>query len=696
MAKNVAPSNARNQSSRASDASLTGAGPDRRVPPGAPEGVHTAGRARVVIESVSPCVDGGRFAVKRVVGESVRVEADIFCDGHDAISAVARHRRVGEEAWQEVRMVPLVNDRWAGEFVVEAEGAHEFEIEAWVDHFASWRRDLRRRADAKQDLTPEYTVGARLISRVIERAGDAQPELRSLEAALREATGSRRLQAALDERLALLMFQGDARRFATRTLAPMPVWVDRERARFSAWYELFPRSCAVNDRTHGTLRDVIAQLDHVAAMGFDVLYLPPIHPIGRTFRKGKNNSLRAGEQDVGSPWAIGGPEGGHDSIHPALGTEADFLALVAAAHERGIEIALDLALQCSPDHPYVTQHPEWFKHRPDGSIQYAENPPKKYQDIYPFDFECDAWRELWDEVLRVVLLWVARGVRIFRVDNPHTKPFPLWEWLIGEVKRRDPGVLFLAEAFTRPSVMHRLGKLGFTQSYTYFAWRNGPEELREYFTGLASPPTADYFRPNAWPNTPDILPEYLQHGGRSAFIVRAVLAATLCASWGIYGPAYELMEHAPIKPGSEEYLDSEKYQLRDWPTGRPDSLGPLIAMLNRARRENPALQQDRTLTFHPCDNPAIVCFSKRAGDNAIVVVANTNPHETHWGRVRLDLGSLGLDADGAYQMHDLLTGLRCRWQGSEGVVGLNPATCPAHLFRVRRHARTEAQFEYFV
>jgi len=369
---------------------------------------------------------------------------------------------------------------------------------------------------------------------------------------------------------------------------------------------------------------------------------------------------------------------------------------VHEADARGIEIALDFALQCSPDHPYVKQHPEWFKHRPDGSIQYAENPPKKYQDIYPFDFECADWRSLWEEILRVMLVWVDRGVRIFRVDNPHTKPFPLWEWLISEVKRRDPGVLFLAEAFTRPRPMHRLAKLGFTQSYTYFAWRNNPEDLREYFTELTTTNAADYFRPNAWPNTPDILTEYLQHGGRGAFIVRAALAATLCASWGIYGPAYELMEHLPAKPGSEEYLDSEKYQLRAWPVERADSLAPLITALNRARRENPALQQDRTLRFHRCDNPSIVCYSKTAGDNAIVVVANTDPHSTQWGQVHLDLAALGLAETAPYQMHDLLTGVRYRWQGKTNVVGLDPATCPAHVFRLRRHQRTEAQFEYFI
>ncbi len=651
------------------------------------------GRVRVVIEQVTPSVPGGAFAVKRIVGEPVRVEADIFCDGHDAIGAVIRHRRVGAPEWSESRLRPLVNDRWAGDFCPLSEGEHEFTVEAWVDHFATWRRDLRRRAEAGQDLTVEYQIGAALVD---EAVGDADASLRAYAARLLDGSEPDRIDAALDERIALLMEQAGPRRFVCRAEPPVRVRVDRERARFSSWYELFPRSVGTDGARHGTLRDVITRLDAISAMGFDVLYLPPIHPIGRTFRKGRNNTLNAGAGDVGSPWAIGGPEGGHDAIHPALGTPEDFRALVGEAGLRGIEIALDLALQCSPDHPYVRQHPQWFKHRPDGSIQYAENPPKKYQDIYPFDFECEDWRALWDEVLRVVLLWVERGVRIFRVDNPHTKPFALWEWLIAEVKKRDPGVLFLAEAFTRPKVMHRLAKLGFTQSYTYFAWRNGSWEIREYYTELTRTAAADYFRPNAWPNTPDILTEYLQHGGRGAFIVRAALAATLCASWGVYGPAFELMEHRPAKPGSEEYLDSEKYQLRAWPTERADSLAPLLAALNRARRENPALQQDRTLRFHDCDNPAIVCFSKTDGENAVVVAANLDPHALQWSRVHLDTASLGLDEHRPYQMHDLITGARFRWQGRTNVVGLDPATCPVHVFRVRRHQRTEKDFDYFL
>ncbi len=652
------------------------------------------GRVRVVIEDVTPAVPGNGFAVKRTVGETVRVEADIFADGHDRIGAVLRHRLTDGGPWHEVGMTPGVNDRWHGEFEVLTEGAHEFTLEAWIDPFATWQRDLRRRAEAQQELEAEFLVGAALIEAAIREGSPG--ELRTYADALARSNHADRVDVALDDRLASLMGTHGPRRHAARLASPVRVWVDRERARFSAWYELFPRSVRRAGAAHGTLRDVVSRLDTIRQMGFDVLYLPPIHPIGRQYRKGRNNTLEPDGDDVGSPWAIGSAEGGHDAIHPQLGNLEDFRLLVREAAARDIEIALDLALQCSPDHPYVREHPEWFRHRPDGSICYAENPPKKYQDIYPLDFECADWRGLWEEVRRIVRVWMDRGVRVFRVDNPHTKPFRMWEWLIGEIKRVDPGVLFLSEAFTRPKVMYRLAKLGFTQSYTYFAWRNGPQDLRQYFTELTRTAVADFFRPNAWPNTPDILTDYLQHGGRAAFIVRAVLAATLCASWGVYGPAFELLENRALRPGSEEYADSEKYQLRAWDTERQDSLAPLLALLNAARRENPALQHDRTLAFHDCDNPAIVCYSKTRGENAVVVAANTDPHRAQWAKLHLDLDALDLPPDRPYQMHDLLTGARYRWLGPDNVVGLDPAACPVHVFRVRRHDRTEAEFEYFL
>jgi starch synthase (maltosyl-transferring) len=496
----------------------------------------------------------------------------------------------------------------------------------------------------------------------------------------------------------MFMKRHGTRLFQTEYPTPSAkIWVDRWKARFSTWYELFPRSASSDPGRRGNFKDVEAQLPRISAMGFDVLYLPPIHPIGRAFRKGKNNSPVAEPGDVGSPWAIGGAEGGHDAIHPELGTMSDFDALVRAAAARDIEIAMDIAFQCSPDHPYVKQHPEWFRHRPDGTIQYAENPPKKYQDIYPFDFECENHKELWNELLRVVLFWHAKGIKIFRVDNPHTKPFPFWEWLIAEVKSRDPDVLFLAEAFTRPKVMYRLGKLGFSQSYTYFTWRNEPWAIKQYYTELFQTNVADFFRPNAWPNTPDILPEYLQTDARSAHIVRAILAATLCANYGIYGPAFELMVNKPVAPGKEEYLHSEKYEAYTWNLDREDSLVELLTRLNQIRRENPALQHDRGFQFHECDNPKVVVFSKKRGSNVILVAANTDPFRTQWANINLDLAAVGIEAaDQPFQVHDLLSNERFQWQGNWNTVGLDPGSNPAHVFAVRRKARSEHDFDYFV
>jgi len=477
-----------------------------------------------------------------------------------------------------------------------------------------------------------------------------------------------------------------------------PLVVDPERARFSAWYELFPRSASSTPGAHGTFHDVEARLPYVAELGFDVLYFPPIHPIGREKRKGKNNSLAPSAEDVGSPWAIGAAEGGHKSLHPELGTLEDFRRLVARAREFGIEIALDIAFQCAPDHPYVKEHPEWFRWRPDGTVQYAENPPKKYQDIYPFNFETDDWRALWEELASVFEFWMAEGVRIFRVDNPHTKPFAFWEWAIARLKRQHPEAIFLAEAFTRPKVMHRLAKLGYTQSYTYFAWRNTKWELTEYFTELARGPGREYFRPNVWPNTPDILTEHLQFGGRPAFMARLVLAATLAASYGIYGPAFELLESKPRDPGGEEYLDSEKYQIRAWDLAREDSLRGFIARVNEARRDNPALQSDASLAFFPVDNEHIICYAKATPDleNVVVTVVNVDPYHTQSGWVELDLAALGVDERSPYQMHELLTGARYLWHGARNFVSLDVTRSPAQIFRLRRKVRTERDFDYFL
>ncbi len=660
------------------------------------EEIPADGRVRAVIENVSPSVDDGRFPIKRTLGEQVLVEADCFTDGHDALACMLCWRHESESAWHEVPMEALPNDRWRACFRVDRLGRYEYTVAAWVDAFLSWQRDFRRRVDA-DDIRSAALQGAELIEAAAARtSGPDADALREWAARLRETHELDEIrECALEPDLSALALRRPDRSHERRWPIVHAVWVDRERARFSTWYELFPRSTGRGGR-HGTFDDVVERLPYIAHMGFDVLYLPPIHPIGRARRKGRNNALTATAEDVGSPWAIGAAEGGHMSVHPELGGIEAFRRLLAAARSHGIEVALDLAYQCSPDHPYVKSHPEWFRHRPDGSVQYAENPPKRYQDIYPFNFESDDWRALWRELRAVIEHWIGEGVRIFRVDNPHTKAFSFWEWAIEDVKRCHPDVIFLAEAFTRPKVMHRLAKLGFTQSYTYFAWRNTKHELVEYFTELAHGPGREYFRPNAWPNTPDILTEYLQYGGRGAFLARVVLGSTLCASYGIYGPAFELMESAAREPGSEEYLDSEKYQLRHWDIERPDSLADLIARLNHARRDNVALQSDWSLHFHPTDNDALVCYSKTHGDNVELVVVNVDPHHVQSGWTALDLDVLGLDPATPFQMHELLSGARYLWQGARNFVQLDPHRAPAHVFRLRRKVRTERDFDYFL
>jgi starch synthase (maltosyl-transferring) len=657
------------------------------------------GRVRVVIEAITPVVDGGRFAAKRVIGDHVVVEADCFTDGHDAVAARVLWRREDEQAWREAPMTFLGNDRWRGSFKVDALGRYRYTVTAWVDHFLSWLHDLKRRIDP-EDIKIAALVGAELIEAAAKRAsGVDRKQLADWGAQLRAGGDADSLKTlGLDEALGEV-----ARRYPDRSLAhtyPMelPLVVDPERARYSTWYELFPRSTSPVAGQHGTFQDVEARLPYVAELGFDVLYFPPIHPVGREKRKGRNNSLAPTAEDVGSPWAIGAAEGGHKSLHPQLGTLEDFRRMVARARELGIEIALDIAYQCAPDHPYIKEHPEWFRWRPDGTVQYAENPPKKYQDIYPFNFESEAWQALWEELVSVFEFWIAEGVRIFRVDNPHTKAFPFWEWTIDRLKRDHPETIFLAEAFTRPKVMHRLAKLGYTQSYTYFAWRNTKSELTEYFTELARGPGREYFRPNVWPNTPDILTEYLQFGGRPAFMARLALAATLAASYGIYGPAFELLEAKPREPGSEEYLDSEKYQLRDWDFDRADSLRGYIARLNKARRENPALQSDWSLRFFPVDNEHLICYAKMTADmeNVVVSVVNLDPYHTQSGWVELDLAALGVDPTAPYQMHELLTGARYLWNGPRNFVSLDVTRSPAQIFRMRRKVRTERDFDYFL
>jgi starch synthase (maltosyl-transferring) len=656
-------------------------------------------RARVVIEAITPAVDGGRFAVKRVVGDRVEVEADCFADGHDMLACMLRHRRDDETQWQETSMIALPNDRWSGVFTVATPGRYRYTVTAWVDGFLSWRHDFARRIDA-EDLRIAARVGADLIDAAAQRASGAdRRQLAKWSAQLRDIDQVPALRAlALSDELAAIAARHPDRGLATTYPVEFPLEVDRERARYSTWYELFPRSCADAAGAHGTLLDCVARLPYVSNMGFNVLYLPPIHPIGRERRKGRNNTLDPGPSDVGSPWAIGAAEGGHKALDPRLGTLDDFRRLITAAREHGLELALDIAFQCAPDHPYAREHPSWFRRRPDGTVQYAANPPKKYQDIYPFNFESEDWEALWHELASVMSFWIGEGVRIFRVDNPHTKPFTFWEWAIGRIKGDHPDVLFLSEAFTRPKVMHRLAKVGFTQSYTYFTWRNTKRELTEYFTELTQGPGRDYFRPNCWPNTPDILPEYLQTGGRAAFMSRLVLAATLSANYGIYGPAFELLEATPREPGAEEYLNSEKYEVRQWDLARADSLSGFIARVNAARGDNPALQTDSGLSFVPIDNDELICYAKvdAASDNAVLVVVNLDPRNPQSGWVTLDLAVLGLDAERAFQVHDLLTDARYLWTGARNFVRLDPARVPAHIFRVRRSVRTERDFDYFL
>jgi starch synthase (maltosyl-transferring) len=652
----------------------------------------------VVIEGVDPEIDGGRFPVKRTVGEEVEVRADVHADGHDVLAAVLRYRHVESADWAEVPMSALGNDRWSARFRVTALGRYEYTVEAWVDRFASWRKELAKKVEAGQDVTSELLEGAELVGQAARRASGAEADwLREQGAALaRGEDQAGRARAALGPALATVMAHHADRGLGTTYERALAVTVEQERARYGAWYELFPRSCAAEPGRHGAFKDCERRLPYVAGMGFDVLYLPPIHPIGRSFRKGPNNTLQAGPNDPGSPWAIGGPEGGHKAVNPQLGTLADFDRLVAAARQRDIDVALDLAFQCSPDHPYVREHPEWFRHRPDGTIKYAENPPKKYQDIYPLDFECGDWQALWHELLSVVLFWVGHGVRIFRVDNPHTKPFRFWEWLIGQVQQRHPDTVFLSEAFTRPKVMRYLAKSGFSQSYTYFTWRNTKPEITAYLTELTQTAVREYMRPNLFANTPDILPEFLWHAGRPAFQIRLVLAATLGASYGIYGPPFEACENRPLGQG-EEYRDSEKYQVRHWEWDRPNVFRDFVARVNQIRRDNPALHFDHRLRFYPSDNEHLIFYGKTTPDlsSIILVVVNVDPHHPQSGWVRVPLAELGLGPGSSYQAHDLLTDARFLWHGEANYVHLDPGVCPAHILRLRRRVKTERDFDYY-
>ena len=641
---------------------------------------------RVAIEKVTPELDGGRFPVKRMIGDVLEVEADIFGDGHDKLAAVVRYRRADESAWHEVPMAFVDNDRWGGRFALTRNARYVYTVQAWRDVFASWCLEVGKKHDAGLDLALEMEEGRQLVARTAAAAsGEDAAALKALSAELGARAEDQGFQLArlLSAPVAALMRRADLRQNLATYHRELEVICDRTAAAFAAWYEIFPRSMSDDPQRHGTFRDVIAKLPYVQAMGFDVLYFPPIHPIGRTNRKGRNNSLKAFEGDPGSPYAIGAAEGGHDALHPELGSFDDFRALIEAAAAHGLEIAIDFAIQCSPDHPWIKAHPEWFEWRPDGTLKFAENPPKKYEDISNVSFYTEgAIPGLWLELRDVILFWVARGVKIFRVDNPHTKAFPFWEWMIREVQDRHPDTVFLAEAFTRPKVMARLAKVGFTQSYSYFTWRETKEELTEYLTELTQKEAREHMRPNFFVNTPDINPVYLQGAPRAAYQIRAVLASTLSTLWGLYS-GFELCEGTPV-PGKEEYLDSEKYQIRAWDWDRPGHIRDDVTALNRIRRDNPALWQFTDLTFAQAWDDHILVYTKisSAKDNAVMVAVNLDPHQAHGCAFEVPLWRFGLGDHAEIACEDLLSGRRFTWTGKTQHVWLDPAVRAYAIWRL--------------
>ncbi len=653
-------------------------------------------RQRVWIAAITPQVEGGRWPSKAVVGEAVKVQADLVCDGHDLVGGAVLFQAPGAATWSEVPLSSLVNDRFEARFVVDRPGFWRFMVEAWVNTFSTWRRGLEKKVAAQQDVRVELMEGQNLVSAAADRAG-AEDKERLLQLAQRFSQGAPEaaVRVALSDDLAALMELYPDRVAARRHEPPLEVRVDRVKARFSAWYEFFPRSTGAGGR-HGTFKSAEAMLEYVASLGFDTVYLPPIHPIGLAHRKGRNNTLKANESDPGSPWAIGAKEGGHKSVHPQLGSLEDFRGFVEAARLLDLDVALDIAFQASPDHPYVKEHPEWFTQRPDGTIQYAENPPKKYQDIYPINFASDGWQALWEELRSVFEFWISHGVTVFRVDNPHTKPLSFWSWCLRSLQEQHPEVIFLSEAFTRPKLMYALAKAGFSQSYTYFTWRESKEDLQRYLEELTSDEVRQFFRPNFWPNTPDILPGHLQHGGRPAFCARLVLAATLSSNYGIYGPAYELMDHVP-RPSAEEYLDNEKYELRHWNLDAPDSLRGLCKRLNMIRRAHVALQSMEGLFFHQTDNPHLICYSRVSEEakDLLLIVVNLDFYHTQSGWLDLQLDQLGLEAHQSYQVHDLLSEERHTWYGGRNFVMLDPHAMPAHILRINRFVRRENDFDYW-
>lgn len=665
------------------------------------------GDCRVIVDRIAPCVEGGIFAFKRAVGDLVEVEADVFADGHDRLAVVLQYRKRGEVDFTEIRMEGGANDLWKAQFIPESSGYYEINVAAWVDHYTTWYKGFEKKQADGQPLDVELLIGADLLASTARRADSEDATvMRGYAEALRDESKSpaKRAELLRSESLHLIVGQYPDRSHESRYPREVMMLVERRRAFYSSWYEFFPRSFGEAAGSHGTFITAAAYLPKVAEMGFDIVYLPPIHPIGKKHRKGKNNSLTAEKTDPGSPWAIGAKEGGHKDIHPELGTLDDFIAFRKQAESLGMELALDIAFQCSPDHPYVKEHPQWFKWRPDGTVQYAENPPKKYQDILPFNFECADWRDLWEELKSVFVFWIQNGVKVFRVDNPHTKPLEFWRWCIESIKIQYPDVIFLAEAFTRPKIKYRLAKAGFTQGYTYFTWRNTKEDLTEYLKELCKPEIRDVFLPNFWPNTPDILHECLQFGGRPAFMARQVLAGTLSSNYGMYGPAFELCEHVAF-PGREEYDNNEKYEIKDWDLERAGNIRPLIARINRIRRDNPALQRTHNLTFVETDNPMLIAYLKHTPDllSIVLVVVNLDFNNVQEGWVTLPLKALRMDADSYFMVQDMLPETEgampesnYMWQGARNYVKLSPHDCPAHIFRIFRKVRRENDFDYWL
>ena len=638
------------------------------------------GRSRIIIENVQPVVDGGFYPAKRVIGEHVNVTASIFTDGHDHIRASLFYKKEINAQWTELLLRHTSNDEWIASFQVEEKGNYFFTIHAWIDHFETWYDGFKKKAAAQLELKVELMEGAAFLRRLVP----ANSELKTIAEKLTDQSKyDAAIALVLGERFAEIVNQNPLKENVTKLDAEYKIVVELAKANFSAWYEFFPRSSSLESGKHGTFKDCQKLLPRIASMGFDVIYFPPIHPIGKINRKGKNNTTKAEKGEVGSPWAVGSDEGGHKSILPSLGSLYDFKNLIAEAKRLGIDIAMDIAFQCAPDHPYVKEHPEWFVTRPDGSIQYAENPPKKYQDIYPFNFECEDWKALWEELRSVFFYWIDQGIKIFRVDNPHTKPIPFWQWVMAEVKKKDPDIIFLSEAFTRPKIMASLAKVGFTQSYTYFTWRVTKSEITEYMNELVNTSSRNFFRPNFWPNTPDILPFHLHHKNDNIFILRFALAATLSSNYGVYGPVYEFYENAPFQ-GKEEYDNSEKYEIRHYDWKRTYRMTDIMTIINQARRENKALQSTWNIQFCSINNDNIIAYLKCTDDllNIILVVANLDTQNNQSGFLQLPKAKLKLGDKINLKVHDLITHEHFTWTQEWNFVEVDPNKMPFHLFKL--------------